>query len=317
MLIFSGAVISTVIREHFCQLNKYDSLKGGDWTSITAFIRKYPVLTYVALAFIISWGALIILAGPGGFPGTPESTVGLLPFAVLSIVAGPSIAGILVTGVVHGRAGLRGMRSRLERWRVSARWYALALLTAPILMTIILLALSLVSPAFLPGIVTSADTASLVMLGIFIAVAAGIFEELGWTGFATPELRKKYGVFTTGIIVGVVWAAWHLLFAYWFSGTVSGPLSLASYLLDPFLFLLPFRVIMVWVYDRTGSLLVAALMHGSLTASARILTPQAFAGVPLMTFDLAWTAVLWVTIAMIAMAGRGRFLRPELRELKT
>jgi membrane protease YdiL (CAAX protease family) len=284
---------------------------------ITEFIRNHPLLTYVVLTFAISWGSLLILAGPGGFPGTPESTASLLPFAVLAIVAGPSVAGILVTGIVHERAGLREMRFRLGIWRVRARWYAVALLTAPVLMATILLALSLISPAFLPGIITSADTASFVLLGIFIAAAAGFFEELGWTGFATPELRKKYGVFATGFIIGLVWAVWHLLFAYWFSGTVSGPLSLASYLLDPFLYLLPFRVLMVWVYDRTGSLLVAALMHGSLTASARILTPQAFAGVPLMTFDLAWTAVLWGIIAVIAVAGGGRFPRPESRGLRT
>jgi len=284
---------------------------------ITEFIRNHPLLTYVVLTFAISWGSLLVLAGPGGFPGTPESTARLLPLAVLAIVAGPSVAGILVTGLVHGRAGLRTIRSRLVLWRVGVRWYAIALLTAPLLMTTILLALSLISPAFLPGIITSATTASLVLLGIFIAVAAGFFEELGWTGFATPELRRQYGVFTTGLIVGLVWAAWHLLFGYWLSGTVSGHLSLASYLLDPFLFLVPFRVLMVWVYDRTGSLLVAALMHASLTGCARILTPQAFAGVPLMTFDLAWTVVLWGIIAVIAVAGGGRFPRPESRRSRT
>jgi hypothetical protein len=37
-----------------------------------------------------------------------------------------------------------------------------------------------------------------------------------------------------------------------------------------------YRVLMVWVYDRTGSLLVAWLRHASLTASlAFILRPQA------------------------------------------
>jgi len=270
------------------------------------------VLIYFALVFAISWGGVLILAGPNGLPGTPESTARLLPFAVVAIVAGPSVAGILLTGLVHGRTGLHELRSHLFKWRVGVQWYAVALLTAPILMTILLLALSLISPVFLPGIVTSGDKASIVLLGIFIAVMAGIFEELGWTGFAIPELRRHHSVLATGLIVGLLWAAWHLLFAFWLSGTVSGPLSLASYMLDPIFFLVPFRVLMVWVYDRTGSLLVAVLMHASLTASARILSPLAFAGAPLLTFDLVWTAVLWVVVTAVAVANNRQLSRQSL-----
>ena len=36
------------------------------------------------------------------------------------------------------------------------------------------------------------------------------FEELGWTGFAVPELRKRYGILTTGLIVGLLWGVWHV-----------------------------------------------------------------------------------------------------------
>jgi CAAX protease family protein len=97
----------------------------------------------------------------------------------------------------------------------------------------------------------------------------------------------------------VLWAAWHLLVYLWTSGTVSGPLSFAGYLLDAFLFLTLFRVLMVWVYDRTGSVLVAMLMHGSLTASARILMPPGTTGVQLLTFDLVWVAALCVVIAAV------------------
>ena len=142
---------------------------------------------------------------------------------------------------------------------------------------------------------------------------AGFFEELGWTGFVIPELKRHYGVISTGLIVGVLWGAWHLLVYVWTSGTVSGALSLAGYLLDAFLFLTLFRVLMVWVYDRTGSLLVAMFMHGSLTASARILMPPGIAGLPLLTFDLVWVAALCVVIAAIAVANSRHFSRHLLR----
>jgi hypothetical protein len=67
------------------------------------------------------------------------------------------------------------------------------------------------------------------------------------------------------------------------------------------------------VYDCTGSLSIAMLMHGSLTASARILMPAGMAGVPLFTFDLAWTAALSVVIAAIAADRRWLLSRQSLR----
>ena len=94
------------------------------------------MLAYFALTFALSWGGvLLILGGPGGIPGTPEQLESLLPFAVLAMVAGPSVAGMLLTGLVHGRAGYREVLSRLLRWRVGARWYAVTLLFAPLLFT--------------------------------------------------------------------------------------------------------------------------------------------------------------------------------------
>jgi len=280
-------------------------------TTIEAFIKRHPVLAFYALVFAISWGGILLVVGPGGIPAANKGQFEtLLPIAILAMVAGPSVAGILLTGLVYGKAGLREFLSRLLRWRVGARWYAVALLTAPLAFTAVCLVLSLTSSEFLPGILTSDDKASVLLMGIFAGLVAGIFEELGWTGFATPTLlgRMRYGILATGLIVGVPWAVWHLLVAFWASGTISGEFALASYLLDPFLFLVAYRVLMVWVYDRTGSLLVAILMHASLTASSLILGPGV-AGVRLVSFDLAWAAVLWAVAAAVAVAQGGHLSR--------
>lgn len=238
-------------------------------TTIKAFIKRHPLLTYFALAFAISWGgALLVIGGPSGIPGTTEQFETLLPFVVSAMLAGPSVAGVLLTGLVYGRAGLRELLSRLLRWRVGARWYAVALLTAPLLAMATLFALSLTSPVFLPGIFTTGDKASLLLFGIAYGLGAGIFEELGWTGLAVPGLRQRYGVFATGLIVGLLWGAWHFLVTFWGSSSSSETLSLAFYLpVLLFSFLPPYRVLMVWVYDRTGSLLVAMLMHASLMST--------------------------------------------------
>jgi len=285
--------------------------------TIKAFVKRHPLLSFYALVFAISWGGVLIVAGPSGIPAAnKEQYETLFPIAILAMVAGPSVAGILLTGLLYGGAGLREFGSRLLKWRVGARWYAIALLTAPLLMTAILLGLSLSSPEFLPGILTASDKASVLLMGMFAGLMAGIFEELGWTGFAVPtQLRLRYGVLGTGLIVGIPWAVWHLLVTFWASGTISGEFALASYLLDPFLFLVAFRVLMVWVYDRSGgSLLVAGiLMHLSLTASALILG-AGVAGVPLLTFDLIWAVVLCVVIVAVAVANHGHLTRqPPLR----
>src|SRR5215204_4901935 len=282
--------------------------------TIKAFVKGHPLLTYFALVFAISWGGVLIVVGPGGLPAAnKEQFETLFPSAILAMVAGPSVAGILLTGLVHGKAGLREFLSRLLKWRVAARWYAVALLTAPLAFTAVCLMLSLTSSGFLPGILTSDDKESFLLMGIFAGLMAGIFEELGWTGFATPTLlRLRHGVLATGLIVGVPWAAWHLLVAFWASGTISGEFALASYLLDPFLFLVAYRVLMVWVYDRTRSLLVAILMHASLTANSLILGPGV-AGMHLVAFDFIWAAVLWAVIAAVALAQGGHLSRQAPR----
>ena len=74
-----------------------------------------------------------------------------------------------------------------------------------------------------------------------------------------------------------------------------------------------YRVLMVWVYDRTGSLLVAMLMHASLTASMLIFGPLAISGVPLLTYELVFAAALWVVVAAVAVANRVQLSRQPLR----
>lgn len=97
-------------------------------------------------------------------------------------------------------------------------------------MTAVLLALSLISPEFLPRIFTTDDKITLLLMGIAVGLGAGILEELGWTGFAIPRMRLRYGVLSTGLIVGVLWGAWHFFVNLWASGVTSGAISLAIYL---------------------------------------------------------------------------------------
>jgi membrane protease YdiL (CAAX protease family) len=285
---------------------------------ITAFIKRYPLLSYFALTFAISWGVVLIAVGlgPGGFSATPQQLQMAVPYAVPAMVLGPGVAGILLTGLIYGRAGLREFRSRLLRWRVGARWYAVAILTASLLITAVLLGLSLLPPECFARIFITSDKASVLLMSMAVGLAAGIFEELSWTGFAVPTMRLRYGVLGTGLIVGVLWQTWHLLIDYWSSGVTSGEISLAIWL-PAWLIgtvvgqLVAYRVLMVWVYERTESLLLAMLMHTSLAGFTFILFPPS-AVVANLISGFAYAAALWVVVAAVAMANGWHLTRQPL-----
>ena len=282
-------------------------------SGVLGFVRSHPVLTYFTLAFAISWGGLLIVNGPGGLTSTTWQSGPQVALIGVTLLAGPSLAGILLTGLVDGRAGYRELLARLLTWRVGARWYAVALLGAPLLAAATTLALSLISPAFLPAIATTDDKASLVLSGIATGLMVGVFEELGWTGFAIPRLRLRHGALATGLMVGVVWGAWHFL-PNVESGSFSAALPLALLLARVFSWLPAFRLLMVWVYERTESLLVAMLMHASLVASVTVIfATSATAQVDVLTGVLTLAAALWVVVAAVAVANRGHLSQQTRR----
>ena len=289
--------------------------------TIRAFIKSHPVLSYYAMVFAISWGGILLVVGlgPGGIPAAKEQVGAIMPFMLLVLFAGPSVAGLVMTGLVYGRAGFRNLLTRMTRWRVGARWYAVALLTAPLLVTETLLALSLTSPEFLPSIFPSDEKATLFLFGIgWGLVGGGLLEELGWTGFAVPTLlRQRHGVLSTGLFVGVLWGLWHFLITYWASGTATGALSPAGFLPAVLFYVgsLPaYRVLMVWVYDRTGeSMLVAMLMHASFSASMLIQQPLGLALVPGLAWNLVLAVALWVVVGAVALAQGGHLSRQPIR----
>jgi hypothetical protein len=128
--------------------------------ALQVFVRHHPVVTYFLVTFTISWsGALLAIGGAGGMSGTAPTNDPRFVYAVLAMLAGPSIAGILLTAFVEGKRGLRELGARVRAWRVGARWLAVVLLTAPLLLAATLFALAFASSNFLPGIFTSTDKA--------------------------------------------------------------------------------------------------------------------------------------------------------------
>lgn len=137
--------------------------------NIKYFIERHPVLSYFTLAYAIAWlGILLIVRA---FASTSQADPTLLVACVgLPMLIAPGVAGITVTALADGRAGLQAIRARMTRWRAEPRWYAVALATMPLLTLALLYALAvLIAPAFAPRFA---------LIG-FAAVFAGFFEEFG------------------------------------------------------------------------------------------------------------------------------------------
>ena len=71
-----------------------------------------------------------------------------------------------------------------------------------------------------------------------------------------------------------------------------------------------FRVLMVWVYDRTGSLLIAILMHASLLACT-IICSSVLTGLAFLAYAFTVAAALWVIVAAVAIVNRSKLSRGE------
>ena len=271
---------------------------------VKTFVVEHSVVAYFALTFAISWGGVLLLIGsPNSMAGVQAQDSPLFPFVLLAMVAGPSTAGLALTGVIDGRPGLRELRSRLLAWRVNTSWYALALLPAPIMAVTARWALTFVAEEPVPTTSVTQGSAQFLVFVLIVALTAGFCEELGWTGFVVPRLKRHHGVLATGLVVGILWSAWHVLVVAWGIGDRAGTVPLPVFMLvDGCAGLPAFRALMVWVYDRTDSLWIGVLMHISLTLTTLTLTPQT-TGVFLLAYGVTFAAGIWLVLAA-AMASR-------------
>lgn len=268
--------------------------------TIRNFIKKQAVVTYFILTFVITWGAMLLMAGPQGFPLSEEQLSALGPMIYVGMLVGPSFSALLLTALESGKAGFGKLWAQLSKWRISIRWYALALLATPLLATLILLVLSPLSTEFQPAIFTVEDKISFIIMNFVMGLFIGLFEELGWLGFVVPRMRQRTGLLATGIIVGLLWGAWHFP-PFWEGNSFSAFFPLLLLVIRLFAWLPAYRVLMVWFYDRTGSLFVSILMHASLDFTMLSLPSATLSGNNLVIWILVWSAALWLFVGAIAL----------------
>jgi membrane protease YdiL (CAAX protease family) len=261
-----------------------------------AWVGRYPLRSYFALTFGISWGGILVVLGASEFNLTvlrPLDT-GLM-FVVMLL--GPSTAGLAMTGLLEGRQGMRLLWSRTVHWRVGLWWYLLVLMTMPVLLLATLWPLSVfVHPSFAPQFQWSLFA---------IGLVTGSIEELGWTGFATPRLLARQRLCAAGLSLGLAWALWHVLVDFrqnFYSLGAAWVLEFAVFFLGA---LTAYRLLMTWVYANTQSLLLAMLMHASYTGWLLVLYPatSTWQG---MVWQTMFALALWLVVAAVLFLGPRR-----------
>jgi uncharacterized protein len=182
-----------------------------------------------------------------------------------AILAGPTLSAFIMTATTEGREGVRRLLGRLVLWRVGFRWYLFALIGVPLIMLLGTMVYSmelpnlaaLGGPSYLLGYLAS--------FALVTVLGGPLLEEIGWRGFALPRMERLHGPLLASLILGVLWALWHLpefLVPSWAAS--SGGSSILSIILF-IVFAITVTVVITWVFNNTrASVLLAILVHSSI-----------------------------------------------------
>ena len=254
-------------------------------------VSRHPFASFVILTYFIttSFAILTRLMLNGAIPATPI-VPSLAPF-------GPSIAGLLLTGFIYGRSGLRDLFLRLNPARMGWRWPIACLLLPPILLLAAVAIHSLYGGSTPPSNwFTWPNFFTGAIWGAFLG--AGLTEEFGWRGFALPHLQLRHSALVSGLLIGLVWALWH--YPHRLLGL--GPPIDASELISYVVAIIAMSVVYASVFNSTnGSLVAVMLLHGANNGSWKFVLKDLFPGIDLGgdVVENLLVGVLWIAVALI------------------
>jgi membrane protease YdiL (CAAX protease family) len=255
-----------------------------------SFVARHPVAAYFLLTFAVSWLGAFAVAAPHLLRGEViPKFAGLMMFPAMLL--GPSVVGIVLTGLVDGSNGLRDLFARMRRIRFPARWHAALLIPPALVLTVLLCMKTFISADFAPN---------RFWIGISFGVVAGFFEEIGWMGYVFPKMRRKENAMAPAILLGLLWGAWHIpVIDYLGTSTPHGAYWLPFFLAFTAA-LTAMRVLIAWTYVNTKSVVLVQLLHASSTGSLVIFSPPRITAAQESLWYAIYAAALWLVVALIA-----------------
>lgn len=249
---------------------------------------------FFIIAFLIPIATTFLVTLIAGFPsGLVTNQIDIMAIVVLmSMVHAPTIAAMIVAFSDDGFQGIKNLFRQLKYWRFNWKWYLRALLIFPLSILAALLLMSLLSKSFTPAL-----SISVLAFGVFFSA---LWEEIGWTGYATPRMLERFSPLKTGILLGVIHIFWHLAADYWGASAFYG--NLYRYVLHFLLWLVGLtilRIVIIWIYIRTNSLVLGWLTHFSYTGGQLLLVPLAFTAVETLLWNAAFVVVLLLVIGFL------------------
>ncbi len=246
---------------------------------------------FLAFSFGLTWGiaAFAIL-----LPDVVSAVFGELSLTnplFLVAVYSPAIAAL---GLVLYHAGWKGIGrflGRLTLWRCSWIWYGFLIAGIPVLVYAAVAMKGTLGEEPFPF-----DPWYQAIPALAIALVVGPIEEFGWRGLALPLLQRRMAPLWAGLILGAIWAVWHIP-AFLVGGTPQSAFSIVPFLVA----IVSVSVIMTALFNASrGSLLLVALVHFQLNNP---IFPDA-QPYDVLTFTVA--AVIVVVLNRESMLGRER-----------
>jgi CAAX protease family protein len=268
--------------------------------SARRWIREHQLLAFFGVTYLLMFG--ITFAYVYGLPA-PYPVVWFLG------IFSPTIAGLLISMLSGGRPAVKAMLVGFTRWRVGLRWYlaALSLVLVPLGIALVYIALGNAPRGLLPGVTAWA----LVGQFVFTLFSGPLAEEAGWRGFALPRLEAKHSALAASLILGSLWAAWHIPL-YFQGGSAAPGVPFPIYLV----MVVVLATLFTWLYNNTGgSLVITVLAHFSFNLTTVFIT-GAFGLLPMNVFFMtAGPALGLMVIAVVAYFGPRHLSRKRAEQL--